>query len=431
MRYLLKFLNALLDSCLAWFMPGWRRQGNEARAALTRYYNYNKHTLNDERTQQIQSLLTELKQALTFWRKDEVVSLTAKTKSLGEGLEGFSRPVVLEIVESFFVIMVVFLGIRTYYLQPFRIPTGSMQPTLNGITIHSIDEKEIPAAPIRWLKAITHGSEYVNIKIDNAKTIQSLRTEQQWLLFTRTVITFSDGSKETVPCAEGALREYFLKTGILGQDYQFRPMKPGETLICARLDAGDMVVVNRMIYHFRKPERGETFVFDTRGINTNVPQAMPEQSNASHFIKRICGLPGDAVEIRQPYLYIDGKPAQEKTIQRVSACQAPYNATGYNIAATPLLQIPQGTTYEQHLRLKDRFARILFEYDQMALSESKPVMQLSASPGNPNMREYAALGDNTVNSKDSRYWGPVRQYNVLGPAVMTIWPFAPHWGSIE
>lgn len=65
--------------------------------------------------------------------------------------------------------------------------------------------------------------------------------------------------------------------------YQFRDMKPGETLICARLDAGDMVIVNRMAYHFRKPERGETFVFDTRGINTNVPcHAGPKQRQPLH-----------------------------------------------------------------------------------------------------------------------------------------------------
>ena len=48
-----------------------------------------------------------------------------------------------------------------------------------------------------------------------------------------------------------------------------------------------------------------------------------------------------------------------------------------------------------------------------------------------NMREYAALGDNTTNSLDSRYWGPVKQFNIIGPASFALWPFTAHWGNIE
>ncbi len=430
MRYLLKPLNAIVDSCFAWFTPGWRRKGNEARAALTRYYRYNRTSLTEEKAKQITTLITDLKESLLQWKKQEVIELTTKTKSLGEGLDGFNREAALEIIESFFVIMVVFLGIRTYYLQPFRIPTGSMQPTLNGITIHDIDEKDIPSAPQRWLEAVTHGREYVNIKLDRPKTIKKLKTEQHLLLFTRTVITFDDNSTVTVPCAEGALIDYFEKKGIK-QYGQYRPMKAGETLICAKIDAGDMVVVNRMAYHFRKPELGETFVFDTRGINTNMPMKMPDQSNASHFIKRLCGLPGDTLEIKQPNLYINGEIAQAPYIQRVAACLAPYNSTGYNQETRPVLNIKPGDSPDKKVYKEHKYEFDLISYPQMAISEDKPAFVLKNPTDNPNAREYAALGDNTENSKDSRYWGPVRQYNILGPAVFTVWPFAPHWGNIE
>jgi signal peptidase I len=59
------------------------------------------------------------------------------------------------------------------------------------------------------------------------------------------------------------------------------------------------------------------------------------------------------------------------------------------------------------------------------------VLELKNSQTDANAREYAALGDNTTNSKDTRYWGPVRQFNLLGPAVMTLWPFSSHWGNID
>lgn len=434
MRYLLKPLNIVTDSCFAWFTPGWRRRGHEAKNALKRYYNYNKPDLTEEKRQQICALVNELKEALLFWRKAEVISLTEKAKSMGEGLKGFTRPVALELVESFFVIMVVFLGIRTYYFQPFRIPTGSMQPSLNGIIVEPIDPEDIPSAPQRWLEAITHGREYVNITVDRDKTIAGLANKSRFLILTSTEITFDDGSKVDVPCAPGALLDYFKKQGIWNEETRsYRPLKAGETLICAQMNAGDMVIVNRMAYHFRKPERGETFVFDTRDIKTD-GLALPDQNKASHFIKRLCGLPGDTLTIQGPDLIVNGEKATEATIQRVAACKEPYNEVGYNLITPPdEPQKMQQTIFadKNTERLYDLYHQAKAEYDEMYLTQDKPVQTLKAEENNPNMREYAALGDNTENSKDSRYWGPVRQYNILGPAVLTLWPFSSHWGSID
>ncbi len=435
MRFLLRPLNLIMDTLLAWFTPGWRRQGHDARNALLRYYRYNRPTLSEEHKTQTLEIINTLNESLLYWRKDATIEATTRAKALGELLKGFKRDIVVELVESFFVIMVIFLGIRTYYLQPFRIPTGSMQPTLNGIIIHPIEPEDIPNAPTRILHAITHGSSYVNITIDSPKKIVGLQTEQHWLIFTRTAIHFDDRSVEYVPCASGALIEYLQKRGILVSPKESRVLNPGETLICARLDAGDMVIVNRMAYHFRKPERGETFVFDTRGINTQLSHDIPDQSDASHYIKRLCGLPGDTLSISTPHLLINGQQAQESTIQRVAACRAPYNSTGYNYPKAPatpsaVLTGMARTTEEARLQLL-KLRREEDMYNRLYLTERKPSLVLKKDAQAPIFREYAALGDNTVNSQDSRYWGPVHQFNILGPASFTIWPFTSHWGSIE
>jgi signal peptidase I len=44
---------------------------------------------------------------------------------------------------------------------------------------------------------------------------------------------------------------------------------------------------------------------------------------------------------------------------------------------------------------------------------------------------YFALGDNSYNSYDSRYWGPVPEENLVGRGLFVYWPFNRHWGLIR
>ena len=45
--------------------------------------------------------------------------------------------------------------------------------------------------------------------------------------------------------------------------------------------------------------------------------------------------------------------------------------------------------------------------------------------------DYWSMGDNSGNSSDSRYWGPVPEPNLVGPALLVYWPFNSHWGRIK
>ena len=411
MCYFLRFINAVVDTLLAWFTPICLRQGQEAESLLGRYMHQYRPQLSAERLAELGGLRAELRCALLYWRRAETRAAVERVQQLAEGLPGFRRSAWVEVLESLFVITVVFLGVRTYFVQPFRIPTNSMWPSLNGIVVHPVEER--PGLLRRAWDMVRLGSSYVDAVADAPKRITHVEEHRKWILFTETQLFFDDGSSLSIPSASGAVMQYLRESGkavYTPMGLTFLPYRAGEVIMRARVDAGDMVLVNRMAYHFRRPRRGETFVFDTRGINTSLSSssaaAMRDQSGGTHFIKRLCALPGDRVRIESPDVLIDGAVCADGGMRRVEACEPPYNSTGYtalDARRVPMAYLPQGR--------------------EVALAVSTPQRAW--------LREYLALGDNTQNSLDSRYWGPVRQFNVLGPAAFTLWPFTAHWGGIE
>jgi len=126
------------------------------------------------------------------------------------------------------------------------------------------------------------------------------------------------------------------------------------TSMLPNVEESDWIMVNRASYAFGEPQRGDIIVFDT-----------PFQSPRP-FIKRIIGLPGELVEVRDGSVFINGTALQE------TYTREPPN---YVMEAE---QIPDG--------------------------------------------EYFVLGDNRNNSNDSRYGWTVPRDNIIGKAWFTYWP---------
>jgi hypothetical protein len=57
--------------------------------------------------------------------------------------------------------------------------------------------------------------------------------------------------------------------------------------------------VNRWLWNFRHPRNGDVMIFSTTGING--------LAQGTHYIKRMCGTPGDTVQIVKPDLFINGR----------------------------------------------------------------------------------------------------------------------------
>ncbi len=295
-----------------------------------------------------------------------------------------------ENVEVILVAIVVAIGIRSYFIQPFKIPTGSMQPTLNGIIGHPTTE---PAPNIlrQVLEFVALGRNYINVVSDTDNTVSNI-TSRKFLFF----FTFS-----RIDCDHQSFTVY-APPEILRQDFQVYPgntYRQGQIIARGAIDTGDQVFVDKFSYNFVHPTRGDVFVFRTDhifGIRED-----PE-FGAPFFIKRLTGTPGDALRIDSPNLYVNGRPAESFGVRRVMSARTPYR--GYS-QGPPRIELGPG----------------------MSLSGlSTPDATLVVSP-----HRYFAMGDNSYNSYDSRYWGPVPEENIVGRGLFVYWPFNSHWGFIR
>jgi signal peptidase I len=145
------------------------------------------------------------------------------------------------------------------------------------------------------------------------------------------------------------------------------------TLHCARPGSGceahfsDRVLANRFIFHFRSPQRGEIIVFKTP------PLAEQKCGSGGTFVKRLIGLPGETIQEKSGTIYIDGhallepyvKPDRRDSGSTILGRTAPY-------------RIPKGM--------------------------------------------YFFMGDNRIQSCDSREWGPVPRKNIIGEVFAVYWP---------
>lgn len=125
------------------------------------------------------------------------------------------------------------------------------------------------------------------------------------------------------------------------------------------LQINDRLIIDKLSYEFRDPKRGDIVVFSPT-------DELKRQNFKDAFIKRVIGLPGDKVEVKDGLVYVNAQPIREKYIE---------DKPNYSYG---------------------------------------PVMV-------PN-DQYLVLGDNRNNSYDSHYWGFVPRHNIIGRAVVRFWP---------
>lgn len=125
------------------------------------------------------------------------------------------------------------------------------------------------------------------------------------------------------------------------------------------LEINDRLVIEKVSYHFNHPSRGDIVVF-------HPPESAGKQFVKEAFIKRVVGLPGETVEVKDGKVYIDGQPLAE----------------GY--------------------------------------TESPPAYDWG--PQTVPQGSYLVFGDNRNNSDDGHIWGFLPSDHIIGRAVVRFWP---------
>jgi signal peptidase I len=315
-----------------------------------------------------------------------------------------------ENVEVFVVAAIMALAIRTFFLQPFKIPTGSMEPTLYGIEPRPMVEQP-PNYFVQAFDFLIRGRTYSRVTTQHGGTIESMTPGSFtiWLEYTDVHLDDGQGNQETdrIWIRPSDVRE---KLHVM-EGMQF---KPGDVLANYQTQTGDQVLVDKVSYNFRGPKRGEVFIFKTAGISGLANERGPDQEGSEDFIKRCVALAGDLVEVKPPLLQINGQPAMGAAAYAKEFAQS-NSYPGYSLV--PFGDGPEGSSCTGTTTDP---TRPFDPYD-------KQNSQTYYVPADC----YWAMGDNSSNSRDSRYWGGVPRQNLVGRGYFVFWPFTERWGWIK
>jgi signal peptidase I len=281
-----------------------------------------------------------------------------------------SNSFIREHIEILAIALTIAMACRTFVIQPFKIPTGSMQPTLYGITANSRFGKRITDHfPLKLIRMIIMGERYVEVYAS-----ASGRVDKKIVPKDNAFIVSVNGVPQK-PIQKG-MKIYFKL-----DEY----VQKGQLLASGDITIGDHIFVNKIKYHFMRPKRGDIIVFDTEGIEH------PRIRQNTFYIKRCVGIPGDEVQIHPPYLVINGDSMDDTHPFKKIMRDIDLGYNGYILAE-----------YNQYPKPK-----LTAESDTISLGEG----------------EYLPFGDNTRSSLDGRYFGSVYKTHLVGPAFAVYWPF--------
>ncbi len=202
----------------------------------------------------------------------------------------------------------------------------------------------------------------------------------------------------------------------VARSFLFEPFRIPSGSMMPTLEAGDFILVNKFAYGLRLP------IVD----RTVVPLGSPRRGDvvvfrypvdpSENYVKRVIGLPGDAIVYRDKHLTINGEPVP------VSGAADYFDAERVTYLRRSQEALPRGGETVVHDVLLDTHRDhasgpiVRFPFiDHCRYANADASVSCTVPDGH-----YFVMGDNRDNSADSRYWGFVPDRNLVGRA-MFVW----------
>jgi signal peptidase I len=386
-----------------WLSSPIARQLCEACRLLQRMENEQRDLLAPQAIAALDAARTRALDRARIGSNAELISeLQTLTAAAGQWLKPYPHAAARENIKEILVALVSILAFTTFFLQLSKIPTGSMQPSLYGITYENLLKD--PTAPMpgrlqRFVERWLWGVSYVELIAPFDGYVRKIGPEKTVLPFVKRQSILFGRSQEPAATLHVWFPpdERWPEASGLSGDHLYRA---GEPIIKLRSRTGDRVLIDRLTYNFRRPERGEVIVFKTKGI-----KALP---NDVLYIKRLVGLPGEEIRIgNDQHLVINGK--------RLDAADP-----GFENVYT--IKSPGESHYSGHVNQEVAQNKFHLFYQIAPLFPDEKISYV-VPPA-----EYLVMGDNTLNSLDSRSWGSFPEQNIVGRCWFVYWPFTRRFG---
>ena len=382
---------------LQWFLSRTVRQLTAMRKHVQKLLNHQRDILSPQAIEGVESAMASCQMAVAG-NSDKAAlekQMDNLEKAANKWLKPYPNAAWRENVEVLLVALAVAMGIRTFFLQPFKIPTGSMQPTLYGVTSQNLLNEpncKIPTGLTR-VREWFAGTSYIHLVAENDGPVEMIDRPFRILIFNIWQKLVAGGKTYVMwfPPDYGAPPAGSLE-GRAGLRFD-QSFHKGEDIIKLRVNAGDHLFVDRIMYNFRPPTRGEIIVFETKGIDS-----LPQDQ---FYIKRLVALGGDRVQLGDDrHLIMSGKRLDAST---------PHFENVYSFNPK---DPPRDSHYSGHVN---------FPYLAPYFQGKPDGITLPAD-------RYMVMGDNTMNSLDSRAWGDFPATNVIGKSFFVYWPITDRFG---
>ncbi|HNQ74060.1 MAG TPA: signal peptidase I [Verrucomicrobiota bacterium] len=403
-----------------WFFSRTVRQATRLWKQVRNILNAQRDLLSEQAIERVTAALAESRAVFQSRRPraDLEVQMKQLEATASQWLKPYPHAGYRENFEVFLVAIAVAMAVRTFFVQPFKIPTGSMQPTLFGVTStpdftykramspEMIAEEERArdalVFPTGWprIRDWFAGISYLDIKAKTDGVLQSVNPPVGIRIFNFwQTLTIGGRTHLILFPPDYGQSDLRLRAGL--EPGQF--FRRGETVVHMKIQTGDHLFVDRMTYNFRPPKRGEIVVFQTAGIRH---ARMPQDQ---FYIKRLVALGGERVQIGDDrHLRINGRRLDKTT---------PHFENVYSFDPH---QPPAQSEYSGHVNDLN-FHRLGMPGYAPLFPDGETVYTLPPDA-------YMVMGDNTLNSFDSRAWGTFPADNVIGKQFFVYWPITKRFG---